>query len=139
MTLYWSIGADILLRQRDKGWGARVIDRLADDLRHAFPEMTGLSARNLKYMRAFAEAYPDPGFVQQVVARLSWGHNVRLLEAMKDPAEREWYARQAIENGWSRNVLAHPVASGLYGRQVRALTNFARTLPAPLQGLATGA
>ena len=98
--------------------------------------MTGLSARNLKYMRAFAEAYPDLGFVQQVVARLPWGHNVRLLEAVKDPDEREWYARQAIENGWSRNVLAHQIASGLYQRQGRALTNFARTLPAERSELA---
>jgi predicted nuclease of restriction endonuclease-like (RecB) superfamily len=98
--------------------------------------MTGLSARNLKYMRAFAEAYPDPGFVQQVVARLPWGHNVRLLEAVKDPAEREWYARQAIESGWSRNVLAHQIAGGLYRRQGRALTNFARTLPAERSELA---
>ena len=136
VTLYWSIGADILARQRSEGWGAKVIDRLAEDLRRTFPEMTGLSARNLKYMRAFAEAYPDFGFVQQVVARLPWGHNVRLLEAVKDPAEREWYARQAIENGWSRNVLAHQIASGLYERQGRALTNFARTLPAERSELA---
>lgn len=136
VTLYWSIGADILTRQRDEGWGTKVIDRLAEDLRRAFPEMTGLSARNLKYMRAFAEAYPDLGFVQQVVARLPWGHNVRLLEAVKDPAERAWYARQAIENGWSRNVLAHQIASGLYGRQGKALTNFARTLPAERSELA---
>src|SRR4051794_24459376 len=136
VTLYWAIGADILARQRSEGWGARVVDRLAEDLRRAFPEMTGLSARNLKYMRAFAEACPDPGFVQQVVARLPWGHNVRLLEAVKDPAEREWYARQAIENGWSRNVLAHQIAGGLYRRQGRALTNFARTLPAERSELA---
>lgn len=113
VALYWSIGADILARQRDEGWGAKIIDRLAEDLRRAFPEMTGLSARNLKYMRAFAEAYPDLGFVQQVVARLPWGHNVRLLEAVKDSAERAWYAGQAIANGWSRNVLAHQIASGL--------------------------
>ena len=72
--------------------------------------------------------------MQQVVARLPWGHNVRLLEAVKDPAEREWYARQAIENGWSRNVLAHQIESGLYGRQGKALTNFARTLPAAAVG-----
>src|SRR4051812_38304544 len=136
VTLYWGIGADILARQRSEGWGARVVDRLAEDLRRAFPEMTGLSARNLKYMRAFAEACPDPGFVQQVVARLPWGHNVRLLEAVKAPAEREWYARQAIENGWSRNVLAHQIAGGLYRRQGRALTNFARTLPAERSELA---
>ncbi len=136
ILLYWSIGRDILARQDVEGWGARVIDRLAEDLRREFPEMTGLSGRNLRYMRAFAEAWPDRDFVQQVVARLPWGHNVRLVEAVKAPVEREWYARQAIESGWSRNVLAHQIAGGLYQRQGRALTNFARTLPAPQSELA---
>jgi predicted nuclease of restriction endonuclease-like (RecB) superfamily len=93
--------------------GRRVIDRLAVDLGRSFPEMTGLSARNLKYMRAFAEAWPDLEFVQQVVALLPWGHNVRLLDAVKEGPERAWYARQAIENGWSRNVLVHQIESGL--------------------------
>src|ERR1700743_1175820 len=115
--LYWSIGQDILARQGQEGWGARVVDRLADDLRREFPEMTGLSGRNLRYMRTFAEAWPDREIVQQLVARLPWGHNVRLLEALKDPAERAWYAGQAIEHGWSRNVLAHQIDSGLYQRQ----------------------
>jgi predicted nuclease of restriction endonuclease-like (RecB) superfamily len=100
------------------------------DLRRDFPDMTGLSARNLKYMRAFAEAHPDRAFVQQVVARLPWGHVVRLLENVKDAARREWYARQAIEHGWSRNVLVHQIESNLYERQGKALTNFSRTLPA---------
>ena len=131
ILLYWSIGSDILDRQATEGWGARVIDRLGEDLRRAFPEMTGLSGRNLKYMRAFAEAYPDREIVQQVVARLPWGHNVRLVEAVKDPAERLWYARQAIEHGWSRNILVHQIESGLYHRQGKAITNFERTLPAP--------
>src|SRR5271155_5172421 len=99
ISLYWSIGKDILSRQERQGWGTKIIDRLSADLHHDFPEMTGLSSRNLKYMRAFAEAYPDSEFVQQVVARLPWGHNVRLFESVKDPAERQWYARQAIEHG----------------------------------------
>jgi DUF1016 N-terminal domain len=73
------------LKQTAQGWGARVIDRLSRDLGRDFPEMTGLSARNLKYMRAFAEAYPDPEIVQQVVAQLPWGQNVKLLELVKDP------------------------------------------------------
>ena len=107
VLLYWGIGRDILARQESEGWGAKVVDRLALDLGRAFPEMTGLSARNLKYMRAFAEAWPDLEFVQQVVALLPWGHNVRLLDAVKAAPERAWYARQAIENGWSRNVLVH--------------------------------
>lgn len=136
VLLYWSIGRDILDRQDAEGWGSKVIDRLADDLRRDFPEMAGLSGRNLRYMRAFAEAYPDREFVQQVVARLPWGHNVRLLDAVKSPSERAWYAKQAIEHGWSRNVLAHQIDSGLFARQGKALTNFARTLPAPQSELA---
>lgn len=136
VVLYWTIGQDILGRQEREGWGAKVIDRLAGDLGRAFPEMTGLSARNLKYMRAFAEAWPDHEFVQQVVALLPWGHNVRLLDAIKAPEERAWYARQAIEHGWSRNVLAHQIDSNLFARQGSALTNFSRTLPAEQSELA---
>jgi predicted nuclease of restriction endonuclease-like (RecB) superfamily len=136
VLLYWGIGRDILSRQESEGWGAKVIDRLAVDLGRAFPEMTGLSARNLKYMRAFAEAWPDLEFVQQVVALLPWGHNVRLLDAVKAAPERTWYARQAIENGWSRNVLVHQIESDLFTRQGGALTNFTRTLPAGQSELA---
>ncbi|OOO33561.1 UNVERIFIED_ORG: hypothetical protein BTE55_09805 [Rhizobium sophorae] len=136
ILLYWNIGREILARQTKEGWGARVIDRLATDLRRDFPEMTGLSPRNLKYMRAFADAFPDEEFVQQVVAQLPWGHNLRLVESLKNTEERLWYARQAIENGWSRNVLVHQIESGLYRRQGKALTNFERTLPAPQSDLA---
>lgn len=136
VLLYWTIGRDILTRQESEGWGAKVIDRLAGDLGRAFPEMTGLSARNLKYMRAFAQAWPDAEFVQQVVALLPWGHNVRLLDTVKTSKERAWYARQAIEHGWSRNVLAHQIDSNLFARQGSALTNFSRTLPAGQSELA---
>lgn len=136
ILLYWNIGRDILDRQEREGWGAKIIDRLAGDLGRAFPEMTGLSARNLKYMRAFAEAWPDSEFVQQVVALLPWGHNVRLLDAVKTPVERVWYARQAIQDGWSRNVLVHQIDSNLFSRQGSALTNFSRTLPAEQSELA---
>lgn len=136
ILLYWGIGRDILARQQSEGWGARIIGRLADDLHRAFPEMTGLSARNLSYMRAFAEGWPEREFVQQVVALLPWGHNVRLLDAVKAPSEREWYARQAIEHGWSRNVLVHQIESDLFRRQGSALTNFSRTLPAEQSELA---
>jgi predicted nuclease of restriction endonuclease-like (RecB) superfamily len=130
ILLYWQIGDDILRRQRDEGWGAKVVDRLAADLRRAFPEMKGLSARNLKYMRAFAEACPDRIFVQQVAAQLPWGHTMVLLDKVKNPDERQWYMRQTTESGWSRNVLLHQIESELYQRQGKALTNFTRTLPA---------
>jgi len=136
VLLYWSIGRDILIRQTNEGWGARIIDRLSVDLTKAFPDMRGFRARNLKYMRAFAEAYPDKEFVQQVVAQLPWGHQVRLLDSVKNEKQREWYIRQAVHSGWSRNVLVHQIESKLYDRQGHALTNFDRTLPAPQSELA---
>jgi predicted nuclease of restriction endonuclease-like (RecB) superfamily len=136
VLLYWQIGTDILTNQRERGWGAKVIDRLSADLRRDFPEMKGFSARNLKYMRALAEAYPDEPFVQQLVAQIPWGHNVRLLDHVKDATEREWYLQQTVQHGWSRNVLVHQIESGLYRRQGKALTNFDRTLPSPTSDLA---
>lgn len=136
VLLYWSIGRDILDRQTAEGWGTRVVDQLATDLRRAFPEMKGLSARNLRYMRAFADAWSDLAIVQQLVAQLPWGHCVRLLDADLSFSEREWYVRAAIEHGWSRAVMLHQMDTGLYHRQRRAATNFARTLPAPSSELA---
>ncbi|HEV2495725.1 MAG TPA: PDDEXK nuclease domain-containing protein [Terriglobia bacterium] len=136
VSLYWSIGRDILARQKEQGWGAKIVDRLAADLRKAFPEMTGFSPRNLSYMRSFAEAWPDEQFVQQLAAQIPWFHNCVILDQVKSIAEREWYIRQTIQNGWSRNVLVHQIESGLYRRQGKALTNFTRTLPAPQSELA---
>lgn len=136
VLLYWSVGRDILARQKEQGWGAKVIDRLAADLRKAFPEMSGFSLRNLKYMRSFAEAWPGEQFVQQVAAQIPWFHNCILLDQVKSHEEREWYIRQTIENGWSRTVLVHQIESGLYQHQGKALTNFARMLPAPQSELA---
>jgi predicted nuclease of restriction endonuclease-like (RecB) superfamily len=136
VLLYWQIGQDILTRQQQQGWGAKVIERLSADLRSSFPEMKGFSPRNLKYMRAFAEAYLEESFVQQVVAQIPWGHNVRLLDLVKEPTERLWYAQQTIQYGWSRNVLVHQIESGLYRRQGKATTNFDRTLPKPQSELA---
>jgi predicted nuclease of restriction endonuclease-like (RecB) superfamily len=136
VLLYWGIGNEILQRQKEEGWGAQVIERLAKDLRAEFPGMQGFSLRNLKYMKAFAEAWPDQPIVQQAVAQLPWGHNVRLLDLLKDREERLWYARQAIQNGWSRNVLLIQIESGLYRRQGKAVTNFQTTLPLPQSDLA---
>jgi predicted nuclease of restriction endonuclease-like (RecB) superfamily len=92
--------------------------------------MTGFSRTNLLYMRAFAEAWPKKSLVQQVVGQIPWGHNLRLLDLVKIPREREWYIRHAIKHGWSRNVLVHQIESGLHRRQGKALTNFKATLPA---------
>ena len=136
VLLYWRIGRDILERQNQAGWGAKVIDRLAHDLHSEFPDMKGLSRTNLLYMRAFAEAWPDELFVQQVVGQIPWGHNLRILDYVKNASEREWYVRATIQNGWSRNVLVHQIESGLYHRQGKAATNFSRTLPAAQSELA---
>jgi predicted nuclease of restriction endonuclease-like (RecB) superfamily len=136
VLLYWQIGREILTRQQRESWGAKVVDRLAADLKIAFPEMKGFSPRNLKYMRAFAEAWPDEPIVQQLVAQIPWGHNVRILDYVKDPSEREWYVRATVQNGWSRDILVHQIESGLRHRQGRAVTNFDRALPVPQSDLA---
>jgi predicted nuclease of restriction endonuclease-like (RecB) superfamily len=98
--------------------------------------MKGFSSRNLKYMRSFAETYQDFEFVQEVLAQITWYHNITLIEKVKSPDERLWYARQTIEQGWSRNVLVYQIESGLYKRQGKADTNFSRTLPKPQSELA---
>jgi predicted nuclease of restriction endonuclease-like (RecB) superfamily len=136
VLLYWGIGNEILTRQRAEGWGTKVIDRLSKDLRAEFPEMQGLSPRNLGYMKAFAEAWPDESILQAPLAKITWYHNLTLLEKVKSPEERLWYAEQTVVNGWSRNVLVMQIESGLYRRQGRALTNFQTTLPPPQSDLA---
>ena len=129
IILYWQIGREILLRQSQQGWGAKVIDRLSQDLREEFPELKGLSRTNLLYMRAFAEAYSEEQIVQQVVGQIPWGHNLVILDKVKDLAARRWYAQQVTTNGWSRNILAMQIESQLYQRQGQAVTNFEATLP----------
>ncbi len=137
VLLYWDIGQVILQRQAAQGWGAKVIERLATDLKLAFPEMTGLSPRNLKYMRLFAQSWPDRQIVQQAVAQLPWSHNLMLLEAVADPETRLWYARKVIAEGWSRAILAHQLERQLHLREGMALSNFTQTLPASDSDLAT--
>jgi len=136
VLLYWQIGRDILTRQREQGWGTKVIDRLAHDLRIDFPDMKGFSPRNLKYMRAFAEAWPDAQFVQQAVAQLPWGHNLVLLDKLSESKARRWYAAKTIEHNWSRNVLVMQIETRLIERQGQAITNFEQCLPKPDSDLA---
>lgn len=136
MELYWHIGRDILARQAEQGWGAKVIDRLAHDLRTTFPDMKGFSPRNLKYMRAFAEAWPDETFVQAVLAQLPWYHHLALLDKLPGPETRKWYVAKAIEHNWSRNVLVMQIEARLLERSGQAVTNFPATLPAPQSDLA---
>ena len=131
VPLYWDIGRSILDKQADQGWGGRVIDRLAADLREAFPEMKGFSPRNLKYMRAFAAAWPERLIVQASLAQLTWYHHVALLEKLDRPEPRLWYAARTLEHGWSRNILALQIEAQAHRRQGKAQTNFPTTLPPP--------
>jgi predicted nuclease of restriction endonuclease-like (RecB) superfamily len=129
VMLYWDIGRLILDRQEKEGWGAKVIDRLSADLRDTYPDMKGLSPRNLKYMRAFAAAWADRSFVQQLAAQIPWFHNCILLDRIPDPTTRTWYIKAAIENGWSRNILEIQIDTCAHERQGKAITNFEATLP----------
>ncbi|QEH35052.1 hypothetical protein OJF2_35970 [Aquisphaera giovannonii] len=159
--LYWDIGRTIVERQKSEGWGKAVVDRLAADLQKEFPGESGFSGSNLWRMRSFYLAYTeevvnlaravrdlsgstlqqavgelDGRILPQAVAAIPWGHNIALIEKLKDPSERLWYARQTTEQGWSRAVLVHQIETDLYRRQGRALTNFDRTLPAADSDLA---
>ncbi|MFZ4084691.1 MAG: PDDEXK nuclease domain-containing protein [Vampirovibrionia bacterium] len=138
VLLYWQIGNSILIKQEKEGWGSKIIEQLAKDLKSEFPLMKGFSVRNLKYMRSFAENYRDLEFVQVVLAQITWYHNITLLDKVKDSTERNFYIQESIKNGWSRNVMVHQIESNLYKRQIQAekVHNFQETLSKPQSDLA---
>ncbi len=154
LNVYWEIGNTILGQQKIQGWGAKVIERLATDLKTEFPDFKGLSVRNLKYMRTFADAWPEFGIVQQsaaqiesveiqsnvivqqLAAQMLWGHHQLLLDKVKNKDQRLFYMQKANENGWSRDVMAHQIETGLFERSGKAITNFKSTLPAVQSDLA---
>jgi len=135
IRLYHQIGYDILQRQTQLGWGAKVIERVARDLKATFPDMKGFSTTNLKYMRYFAEHCPDVQFGQQPADQLPWFHIVTLLTRL-EPSEREWYALQTVAQGWSRLTLEQHIQNRLHQRQGAAISNFALRLPTPDSALA---
>jgi predicted nuclease of restriction endonuclease-like (RecB) superfamily len=149
IELYWQIGRSIVERQRSDGWGKSVVERLAQDLQAEFPGISGFSPRNVWRMRAFYLAYTEdvrklPRPVAELdgenlprpVAEIPWGHNADLLDKIKNPEERLWYARATVEHGWSRPLLVHWIEGGLYRRQGKATTNFVKSLPSPQSDLA---
>lgn len=159
LALYWDIGKLLLTQREQFGWGGKVVQRLSADLRSAFPEQQGLSPRNLQYMMTFAAAWPDLEFAQQPaaqigqpetvrqagapfaqapLAQLPWFHHCVLLDKLETPEDRLWYAAKAVEHGWSRNVLALQIESGLHRRQGKAVSNFKTTLPPVQSDLAQG-
>ncbi len=135
ILLYYDIGRTI---NEHKSWGNKFIDNLAKDIKHAYPSTTGYSVRNLKYMAKFAAKYPDKQIVQEVLAQITWYHNITLMDKVKDADVTLWYAKKTIENGWSRNVLVHQIETQLYERQILAekISNFENRLPSPQSELA---
>lgn len=125
--MYWHIGKIIL---ENSEWGNKFIDNLSIDLKLEFPNITGFSVRNLKYMRKLAEDYPNFEFVQEVLAQITWYHNIILMDKIKDIETRKWYIAEAVKNGWSSNMLKMQIDSKLFERQALApkATNFPSTL-----------
>lgn len=115
--LYREIGKAIVEQQERQGWGKAVVEKLSKDLRREFPDMTGFSARNLWDMRRFYEAYRDQQNLRQLVAEIPWGHNLVLLNPVKDLPQREWYIGQTLQYGWSRAVLVHQIETGAIDRR----------------------
>ena len=129
ICLYWNIGRAILAKQEEEGWGAKVIDRMAKDLKEAFPGMSGFSPRNIKYMRKFAQCWSDYEIVQRVVAQIPWRTNISLMDKLKTEEERIWYAGKTIENGWSKAILELQIQNRLMERTGRTVNNFPAALP----------
>ena len=124
ICLYWKIGKAILLKQKEEGWGAKVIDRIAKDLKNAFPDMAGFSPRNIRYMRKFAECWDDFEIVQQVVAQIPWRTNRLLLDKLENKESRFWYACKTIENGWSSTLLELQIQNNMMERSGKSINNF---------------
>ncbi len=137
IRLYWTIGYAILEKQEQEGWGTRVIDRMAQDLKEAFPEMTGFSPRNIKYMRKFAQSWQSFPIVQQVITQIPWRSNIVLLDKLDDEQSRIWYAQKTLEHGWSSSVLELQIQGRLIDRSGKAVNNFAVALPPSESDLAT--
>jgi predicted nuclease of restriction endonuclease-like (RecB) superfamily len=136
--LYWEMGRQILEKQQQTQWGSKLIEVLSHDLLNTFPETRGFSVRNLQRMRQFAQFYQTLDFAAQAVPQLPWGHIVLLVQKIKEFEEREWYAQQAIEHGWSRTTLETYIKRNLY-QQVAIennASNFLIRLPSPQSMLA---
>lgn len=129
LHLYWNIGSTIFNEQQKLGWGSKVIDQLSKDLQLDFPDMEGLSVRNLKYMRKFSLEYTVSQIVQPSVAQLSWSHHIILMDKVKDLDERLFYIQKTEENGWSRDMLAIQIKSQNFQRSGKAISNFEQRLP----------
>jgi predicted nuclease of restriction endonuclease-like (RecB) superfamily len=164
LKLYWNIGNSILQKQKEKGWGKKVIEQLSKDLTNRFPNDRGYSVRNLGYMKYFAQEYPDfpilqvplaklkgqairqvslaklgdkeQEFVQVPLAQITWYHHISLLTKVKDDIERAYYITETAHNGWSRDVMMMQINNGYINAKGHAINNFDNVLPSPQSDLA---
>lgn len=147
ILMYWDIGRMVSEKKGREGWGAAVIPRLARDLHNELPESKGFSERNIKFMVQLYEVYGSSNEIgkqavsqlvnlQQLVAKIPWGHNVIIMQRIKDMSTRLWYMQQIIEQGWSRDTLGLMIKSSAHQRQGTAVTNFQHRLPSPQSDLA---
>ena len=156
LEFYWSLGADIVQKQKDTVWGSGFLKQLSADLMAEFPDMKGFSYRNLRAIKQWYLFYsqdntivqqpvaqtdekPLPAKWQQPVAKLvqiPWGHNLAIISKCNTVEQALFYVRKTIENNWSRSVLTHQIESDLFARQGKAITNFKQTLPVPQSDLA---
>ena len=128
VLMYYRIGKGLIENSK---YGNRFIDTLATDLKLDFPNMQGLSARNLRYMKRFAKEFEYDSILQHNVAKLPW----TTITTIKDNDERIWYIEKTLENLWSRTVLEHQIATNLYERQAlndNKISNYKETLPIEL-------
>lgn len=131
ILMYYNIGIKLIENNK---WGASFIDTLAKDLKIEFPTIKGMSARNLRYMQKFANEFNNDDFLQHDVAKLPWSSITTIMDQVKNREQRKWYIIESIQNGWSRPIIIHQIASKLYERQAlleNKTTNFDKTLPPP--------
>jgi len=133
IKLYWEIGKSIVERQRKYKWGNAVVEKLANDLQEDFKTSSGFSVQNLWYMRQFYLEYKDDSILQQAVGELPWGHNILIMQKVKNAGERKYYIASSIKFGWSRNVLLNQIKAGAYTLSLKQkIHNFPKALPAHL-------
>ena len=151
LKLYWDLGGSISDKLTTSNWGTKVVAKLSEDLRRAFPDFEGFSKRNLLFMRQWFEFYQQSGneqieIMKQVVSQfpialnstdrikmlvslIPWGHNIVIIQKTKNLEQSLFYILKTIENNWSRTVLGFQIESRLFERQGKAITNFQLTLP----------
>lgn len=128
LLLYWKIGTSILEKETQAGWGKKIVEKLSTDLKLEFPDMQGISYRNLRYMKRFAKEYPNSSILQVSLAKLPWYHHITLLEKVKDPQIRLLYVEEVAKNGWTRDVMVSQIEANYHLRIAKGINNFAQTM-----------